>query len=254
MIGIYKITNPNNKVYIGQSIDIEKRFRDYIGLKSKSQLLLHRSFLKYGIDIHTFEIIEECDRESLNNRERYWQDYYNCINPEKGLNLKLTNADDKPSILSQESRDKLSKSSLGKTISITQRDKTSKALIEFYKTNTHPAKDNKRGTINNILNKEQVLEIRQLILDQKTTVEIAELFNISNSTVQQIKQGKTWQSLGEFKVEGKASRLKKEDLQTLYNLFEQKTSVKEIQKIVPYCIAIIAKQRKIWKQIKELDQ
>jgi len=29
MIGIYKITSPSNKVYIGQSINIEKRFKSY---------------------------------------------------------------------------------------------------------------------------------------------------------------------------------------------------------------------------------
>ena len=47
MIGIYKITNPKEKVYIGQSIDIEKRWkRYYYTLNCKSQTALYRSLKK----------------------------------------------------------------------------------------------------------------------------------------------------------------------------------------------------------------
>jgi predicted GIY-YIG superfamily endonuclease len=41
MIGIYKITSPTNKVYIGQSLDIEKRFVNYKGLFCKQQTKLY---------------------------------------------------------------------------------------------------------------------------------------------------------------------------------------------------------------------
>ena len=41
------------------------------------------------------------------------------------------------------------------------------------------------------------------------------------------------------------------DLEKLYQLFELKVKVKDIQKILPYCIGTIAKQRKIWKQMKK---
>lgn len=86
MIGIYKITNPNGKNYIGQSINIEKRFNQYKKLTCKNQVILYRSLLKYGVENHIFEVIEECNIEILNERERYWQDFYNVI--EKGLNCK----------------------------------------------------------------------------------------------------------------------------------------------------------------------
>jgi group I intron endonuclease len=89
MIGIYKITSPSSKIYIGQSIDIERRFKNYKSLsQTKKQVMLHYSFKKYGINNHLFEIIEQCSIESLNIRERYWQDYYNVI--EDGLNCLLT--------------------------------------------------------------------------------------------------------------------------------------------------------------------
>ena len=99
--------------------------------------------------------------------------------------------------------------------------------------------------------KKDVLEIRVLLKQGKTVLEISKQFNVSKATIQQIKEGKTWQSLGEFKLEGKASRLKKEDLELLFKLFDIKTKVKDIQKILPYCTTTIAKQRKIWKQTKK---
>lgn len=92
MIGIYKITNPNNKVYIGQSIDIQRRFNEHKRYnKQDYKNKLYNSFNKYGYDNHTFEIIEECLVEKLNERERYYQDLYNCV--ENGLNILYTNTE-----------------------------------------------------------------------------------------------------------------------------------------------------------------
>jgi len=82
-IGIYKITSPSGKIYIGKSENIEVRWRDY--KHSKSQPRLIRSFKKYAIENHFFEIIEECEKEQLNKRERYWQEFYNVVG-ENGLN------------------------------------------------------------------------------------------------------------------------------------------------------------------------
>ena len=54
MIGIYKITSPTNKIYIGQSIDIENRFTKYKSLDCKNQVRLYNSLKKYGFDKHKF--------------------------------------------------------------------------------------------------------------------------------------------------------------------------------------------------------
>ena len=62
MKGIYKITSPSGKVYIGQSIDIERRFRHYKRMVCKDQVKVYNSFLKYGVDAHIFEILELCDK------------------------------------------------------------------------------------------------------------------------------------------------------------------------------------------------
>lgn len=77
MIGIYKITNlTNNKVYIGQSINILKRFRDHkqIAFDKRSHCYdypLYRAIRKYGIENFKFEIIEEVTKDLLTIREQY---------------------------------------------------------------------------------------------------------------------------------------------------------------------------------------
>jgi len=83
--GIYKILSPNGRIYIGQSIDIEKRWDIHKGLYSNDDTKLIRSFKKYGVNNHKFEIIEECSKEFLNIKEKYWVNFYNSI--KEGLNI-----------------------------------------------------------------------------------------------------------------------------------------------------------------------
>lgn len=75
-IGIYRIISPNNKIYIGQSINIEKRFKEHRNSINKKQTKLYKSFQKYGFINHKFEIIEKCQIEQLDKREIYWKQYY----------------------------------------------------------------------------------------------------------------------------------------------------------------------------------
>ena len=147
MIGIYKITSPNNRVYIGQSINIKKRFKGY-KTNSSTQIRLNRSFIKYGIENHIFEVIEECKIELLNERERYWQDFYNVL--ENGLNSKLTTTKDKSGFFSDESKKKMStklsgnKRMLGKNLSQLTKNKISNSnkgkLKGIKKSEEHKAK------------------------------------------------------------------------------------------------------------------
>lgn len=90
--GIYKITNPDGCIYIGQSKDIERRKKEYIKIKKSSQQIrIKNSILKYGFDNHLFEIIEECSIEMLNEREIYWIHELNSFsyNNPKGMNLTM---------------------------------------------------------------------------------------------------------------------------------------------------------------------
>ena len=85
MIGIYKIENLiNGNKYIGQSNNITKRWstekRTAFNEKDpRYEYPLSRALRKYGIENFSFEIIEECAIEQLNERERYWVSYYDSF-------------------------------------------------------------------------------------------------------------------------------------------------------------------------------
>lgn len=115
MIGIYKITNPNGKVYIGQSKNINKRKAEYKRLDCKGQVYIYNSLLKYGFDNHTFELLWSSEdttnaKDILNEFERDFIYLYDCIAP-NGMNLKA-GGDYAP--LSEVSKAKISKSNSGK--------------------------------------------------------------------------------------------------------------------------------------------
>jgi group I intron endonuclease len=107
MIGIYKITSPSGKIYIGQTTNFSKRKSYYKNGAKPYQVRIYNSLEKYGYDAHTIEFIEECLVENLNERERYWQDFYDVI-AENGLNCRLTATNDKSGFLSESSKNKLS--------------------------------------------------------------------------------------------------------------------------------------------------
>jgi group I intron endonuclease len=109
-IGVYKITNPQNKIYIGQSTNIEERFRKYSKLNCKRQPKLYYSLKKYGFENHVFDIIEECNLEQLNEREIYWGNYFDVLG-KNGLTLKLGNG---KGSLTNVTKQKISESLLGK--------------------------------------------------------------------------------------------------------------------------------------------
>ncbi len=112
LIGIYKITSPSNKVYIGQSTDLYSRFYIYKKLHCKKQIYLYSSLLKYGIENHKFEIIHICKEEELNDLEIKYSNIYKSTDREFGLNLReCGGANGKHS---KESKLKMSLSSLGK--------------------------------------------------------------------------------------------------------------------------------------------
>ena len=112
IIGIYKITSPTKRIYIGQSVNIYKRFKQYEKLDCKRQIRLYNSLIKYGYKNHKFEIIDICDITYLNNKEQYYQELFNCIG-KHGLNCRVTSSNDKTGYFSDETRSKLSKSNIG---------------------------------------------------------------------------------------------------------------------------------------------
>lgn len=66
--GVYKIISPSNKIYIGQTINLNRRKTEYTRLQCSRQPKLYYSLLKYGWDKHIWEEIE-CDYTKLNELE-----------------------------------------------------------------------------------------------------------------------------------------------------------------------------------------
>jgi group I intron endonuclease len=112
--GVYKITNPKGKIYIGSSKNIYRRFKSYKKLRCTGQPKLYNSLTKYGVENHIFDIIHTCDLTEIYKWERSFGELYDVLNEEKGLNLKLPNTNDKPAIYSIESRIKMSNTNKGK--------------------------------------------------------------------------------------------------------------------------------------------
>lgn len=126
MIGIYKITNPNGKIYIGQTIDYARRLRHYKLLKCKEQPRVYNSLVKYGIENHKFKLIKECVKEELTKWERHFQELYDSAG-KNGLNCILVKTDEFSGGHSEESKKKISEGLKGRTFSPEHRAKIAEA-------------------------------------------------------------------------------------------------------------------------------
>lgn len=133
--GIYKITSPSGKIYIGQTVKSRSRYSDYKRIACEKQRLLFSSLKKYGFDSHVLEMIHVLDTTSmskidivneLNRLEIHYIEFYNSFkdNNENGMNL---NKGGNVNQTSQETRCRMSLSSSGKITSQETKDKISKA-------------------------------------------------------------------------------------------------------------------------------
>lgn len=79
--GIYRITNiDTQECYIGQGVDVGKRLTEHIkgtlGIQSIADQKIHHAMADSGLQNWTFELLEECERDELNNREKFYISYY----------------------------------------------------------------------------------------------------------------------------------------------------------------------------------
>lgn len=148
MTGIYKIENKiNGKIYVGQSVNIKRRWKEHrVRAFSKAvsnhqyECPLYRAIRKYGLDNFCFSVLEECNQEELNKKEKYYIKLYNTLDENFGYNL----VDD-----------------------------------DYVKTGTQK------------ITSEQLLQIVELLKNSTLTQkEIAQQFNVAESTICQINSGK----------------------------------------------------------------
>lgn len=79
--GIYKITEiSSGKCYVGQAANLADRWKQHIkrgvGADAPTRNKLYPAMIAAGPENFTFEVVEECDRSRLDEREDYWQDYF----------------------------------------------------------------------------------------------------------------------------------------------------------------------------------
>jgi len=113
--GIYKWTNKlTNDIYIGQSVDLSKRFIRYFNMSyfvrslNRETLIISRALIKYGYSNFQLEILEYCDIADLTEREQY---YLDKLNPKYNI-LKIAGSS-LGHKLTEETKAKISKSLKG---------------------------------------------------------------------------------------------------------------------------------------------
>ena len=84
--GIYKIQNKiDGKAYIGQSINIERRWKEHkkciYGISEGYNYPIYKAIRLYGLENFDWEIIEECSKEELDDKEKFYIKEYNCVIP-----------------------------------------------------------------------------------------------------------------------------------------------------------------------------
>lgn len=145
MVGIYKITSPTNKIYIGQSWDIDNRKRAYkSAIKVKSQTHIYNSIRYYGWENHILEIIHQLPnditQEVLDTYEIfYWQQYKDC-----GFEMLNIKEPGKSGKHSEETKNKISKLSKGNSSHLGYKhtkesiEKMKQALSGIFSGEKHP--------------------------------------------------------------------------------------------------------------------
>jgi len=217
---IYTLTDPitNQIRYVGKTINLKERYKNHLRSNPGTHCSNWIKSLRNKNLVPLIEVIDETDSEDWASLEQYWIAQIRAW----GFNLvNLTDGGEGASgfIASKATRDLHS-------------------LI-------------RRGRFTNKLSEEQVLEIRDLLVGGYGTKQIGEKFNVSKSTIQYIKEGRTWKHLGILQKTKKSSSVSPDKIIKLYQMFSNKASVKQIGSELRICIATIAKQRKLWKQKKE---
>ena len=236
MVGIYLITNKvNGKVYVGQSVDIHRRWIEHLrsGQPDKypnkherdANTPLHKAMAKYGVENFQIEILEECSKEQLDERERFWIQNKHSFIDEEGYNLSLGGQDHVGAKGEHHSQAKLTqievdeiKRLLKETdLSLNQicskfDNKVGKSMICLINTGKNWFDENedyplrkkfKIGQGENahhaILNDEIVMEIRtkysQGIPKKQLEKEYCLKYNVSASTIQAVLYGRTFKHL-----------------------------------------------------------
>lgn len=215
--GVYMILFPNNKKYIGISNNIRRRMIEH-NFDFRNNLPIERAIQKYG-KIKDFILLEEIDaenRELMRKREKYWIAKYHSNNREFGYNI--SEGGDGADIGSKNSQANFTEEQIQqiyqelKACKETMTDIAKKYHINlnllsyinngrtyFHSSEIYPIRNGfqkiKKGTLNYNSKFDEVIldEIFVLLKENNLTMkEIAHKFNVAESTIHNINNGKTY--------------------------------------------------------------
>lgn len=217
--GVYKITFPNQKVYIGRSNNIYRRMLEHNN-DFRNKLPIEYAIMKYG-KITEFDIIELIDDiDKMKEREIYWIKYYDSTNKEKGYNISLGGDEGDPGssnsqakfteeqiqILYKELKENLNESleqiANKYNIHLSTLSNINNGHTYYHSTIQYPIRNKKecKQVIAGIKNKnskfteQDLKEIYDLLQNRQdlTMQEIAKQYKVYASTIQNINLGKTY--------------------------------------------------------------
>lgn len=194
--GIYKLTSPSGKVYIGQTYNLYKRFCTYRRGRCKLQRHLYNAIMKYGWENFTAEILFRSNyyngiKESLNHAETYFINLYDSIN--NGYNIRGGGGNNS---ISEETKLLMSKAALGRKFTDEHRANLSKAFKGRKLSEEHIAKIVEKNT-----GKKRSAEYVKKMSESRT---VKELYKYSIDGVFVCKYNSILSAANELKIEREA--------------------------------------------------
>lgn len=171
---VYITTNHiNNKKYIGQkTYDKNNKWKSYLG----SGIYLKRAINKYGIENFTKEIIEDCDtKEYLDEREKYWIEYYNAVKSDEFYNI--------------------ASGGNGGETRVGYSEEQFRKSEEFRKKRARESLPRGEKSGVSKLTELQVIEIIERLKNNDFTTDIAKDYHVSTETISSIRNHNTWTHL-----------------------------------------------------------
>lgn len=252
--GVYKITFPNNKIYIGISNNIYRRMLEH-NTDFRNNLPLEKAIQKYG-KITEFDILEQINPENrsfMREREKYWILKYNSNKKQFGYNISEggdgadIGSNNQQAKLTEEQFQEVYKDLINNELTLQQIaqkyemhissiSRLNNGIHYFHSNINYPIRKEKPGVagiksgnskftqedINNIYN------LLQFSLDLSMK-QIAEQYNVYASTIQNINNGKTYynKNLSYPLREPKTGKKKLNQQQVLNIINEIKNNPKE---------------------------
>lgn len=209
---IYKITNLlNNKIYIGQSVHPEKRWKEHQqhAKACDDKYPIHLAISKYGANNFSFEILEWT--EDYDSEEKRLIQYFNSLLP-YGYNI--IEGGHSPIMIGEDHpRNTISNTDVLNVINELKENKLSDREIAIkYKVSDKVIADINHGYTHRIenesypirikkgrqqLSETQVMEIKELLLhSQYSFTEIASMYNTTKNNISQINNGRSFNRFG----------------------------------------------------------